>query len=267
MVVRGLATAGILFIILIFADMLGGLVTALWYLLAGWFAFLRRVVPQTQVNTAGVMTAAACLIGAIGLTQYLGRMFSPNWRAKWTVATVAIVVLMFAAGTAVVGMTHQVVWLRNSETPLFVYGGRSRESANRIKCASNLRQLTVEARLYANDHGSYPDTIGQLLLAAPDVTPEQLTCPSGSVEKLVDLTREEVARRTDEGHTAYVYFGRGLPANVPDDTPIFAESMYHHGGDGMNIGFASGQVYWQTPQEAREVLQRVGRTATTRPAR
>jgi len=85
---------------------------------------------------------------------------------------------------------------------------RSRETANRVKCASNLRQIGQAMLLYANDHrGQYPRVIFVggadptpvwgtsapdpndvtatmfLLLRTQDITAEVFTCPSSNAEK------------------------------------------------------------------------------------
>jgi prepilin-type processing-associated H-X9-DG protein len=83
---------------------------------------------------------------------------------------------------------------------------RSRETANRVKCAANLRQIGHAMLLYANDNkGAYPrrtfvegalPTWGTaapapndvsaalfLLLRTQDITPEVFVCPSSNAEK------------------------------------------------------------------------------------
>ena len=86
-------------------------------------------------------------------------------------------------------------------------GCRSRETANRVKCASNLRQIGQALLLYSNDYnGAYPrvayvggadpkpvwGTDGQpndvsatlfLLLKTQDITAEVFICPSSNAEK------------------------------------------------------------------------------------
>jgi prepilin-type N-terminal cleavage/methylation domain-containing protein/prepilin-type processing-associated H-X9-DG protein len=95
---------------------------------------------------------------------------------------------------------------------------RARETANRVKCASNLRQIGQAILLYSNDNkGLYPRTLASsganviptwgtnatntdpfltggpspadvtsalfLLLRTQDITPEVFTCPSSNAEK------------------------------------------------------------------------------------
>jgi prepilin-type N-terminal cleavage/methylation domain-containing protein/prepilin-type processing-associated H-X9-DG protein len=94
---------------------------------------------------------------------------------------------------------------------------RARESANRVKCGSNLRQIGQAILLYANEnHGAFPRTIYRpntapnitnqgfdktdpfvgnpcgdnnvaasmfLLIRTQDITPEVFVCPSGNADK------------------------------------------------------------------------------------
>src|SRR5687767_14256459 len=63
--------------------------------------------------------------------------------------------------------------------------GRARETANRLKCASCLRQIGQAAIIYANDHGGHlpPDFLALYQHLESDITPEVFTCPSSDVSK------------------------------------------------------------------------------------
>src|SRR2546427_6757044 len=57
---------------------------------------------------------------------------------------------------------------------------RARETANRVKCASNMRQIGQAILLYSNDNrGVYPETVDQLLLTQ-DITAEVFNCPASN---------------------------------------------------------------------------------------
>jgi hypothetical protein len=126
-----------------------------WDLLFGWTAFLGRVAPQIIINLEGVAAAIICLVGlTIGLNAFLTWLYAqihasrapatpaPRWHLRWTATILAVVVLMFVAGIAAVGLVHQWAWLRR--TPLV---WRSQEHLQLIGRAS--------AR-YQDKHQAYP---------------------------------------------------------------------------------------------------------------
>ena len=90
----------------------------------GWLHFLIRVIPAIQLNPMAIITALVCivllLLGAHIFFTWLARAWQVGqpdavpWRRRWTVSLVSLVLLIFVAGTAVVGFTHQVVWLSTS---------------------------------------------------------------------------------------------------------------------------------------------------------
>src|SRR4051812_38576483 len=62
---------------------------------------------------------------------------------------------------------------------------RASETANRVKCASNLRQIGQAIELYAKDHGGqYPASLAELP-GEEEIGSEVLTCPSSNAEKAV----------------------------------------------------------------------------------
>ena|SRR5687767_951915 len=57
---------------------------------------------------------------------------------------------------------------------------RARETANRVKCASNLRQIGQAILLYSNENkGAYPRTKAQVPKAAPGDSPNSVIAPAG----------------------------------------------------------------------------------------
>lgn len=58
---------------------------------------------------------------------------------------------------------------------------RPRESANRIKCASNLRQIGIAATMFANAHDGVMPANWQELVSGGDITADVFLCPSSTL--------------------------------------------------------------------------------------
>jgi hypothetical protein len=132
-----------------------------YYLAVGWFLYLNRVIPEIQVNWSGVATAVVCLaLLAVGLHWFLRWLSSARapeakpWPFRWTATILSVVVLVFVAGIAVVGITHQTAWIATSPEPI-IYS--SWEAPQRIQTGNQLHQLAIGLLSYADDHnGTLP---------------------------------------------------------------------------------------------------------------
>jgi hypothetical protein len=113
----------------------------------GWVTYLWRVVPRANPDPWTVGTAVACLAGVVVgshlFLRWLAGGESP-WPWKRTLRCVGLVVLMFVAGIAVVGMVHQTSWLVPSPEPL-TQGG-IRPVAARMASANHLKQIALAAQ-------------------------------------------------------------------------------------------------------------------------
>jgi prepilin-type processing-associated H-X9-DG protein len=149
---------------------------------------------------------------------------------------------------------------------------RSRESANRIKCASNLRQIGQAIALYAQEHaGQYPPSFA-VLLSTQDITPELVTCPSSNDEKsdatdtagiVADLTAAETNAPGHKHCLSYIYIGQSLTEKTATPTTIVAyEPMENHDKDGVNVLFGDGHVEF-TPRESWSTLATAAGIDTT----
>jgi prepilin-type processing-associated H-X9-DG protein len=136
-------------------------------LAVGWIWYLGRAVPQVPVEWDGVLTAVVCLALLCGGLHLFCRWLyeaapaaaaaeqTPRrpWPFRWTAAVVGVVVLMFVAGVAVVGLTHQTAWLITSPEPLL----RDRhEAMNRLSSASHLRLIALALIQYHDARASFP---------------------------------------------------------------------------------------------------------------
>jgi len=268
-------TVAVLFGLLVLSCVAPQIVTIAYMVVVGWFGYLTRVLPSVRVSWPGVATAITCLL----VIALLGHRFaawlwssvpadgsasaSPSvpWRMRWTMAILAVVVLMFVAGIGATGVAHQAAWLARSGQPMFEY--RTRETANRVKCASNLKQIGLALLLYSQDNGGrLPDSMFELLEHV-DITPELFCCPSALEDKAPGATTQEWIEHLRKGrHNSYVYHGRGLTLPQPDDVPIACEPLGNHDGDGMNILFGDGHVEFLIPSAAEQALRKL---PTTRP--
>jgi len=140
---------------------------------------------------------------------------------------------------------------------------RSRESANRVKCASNERQIGQALLLYAESLGGrYPDRLEDALLTQ-DITAEVFCCPSSNDEKSPGATPQEQAAHLSEAHhLSYVYLGKGMTTAAPAEAVLLYEITANHDEDGGNVLFADGHIEWFNKRELLGVLK----LPTTAPA-
>ncbi len=124
----------------------------------GWIWYLGRVVPEVSVDWGAVAFSLAGLaLFAAGLHPFLRWLdaqiraedrVGPTWPVRGTLALVAMVALMFAAGIAATGVAHQSGWLLASHEP---WTDRGRQAMSRAMSTNNLRQIGLGFHNYAGD--------------------------------------------------------------------------------------------------------------------
>jgi prepilin-type processing-associated H-X9-DG protein len=146
----------------------------------------------------------------------------------------------------------------------------SREGSNRIKCASNMKQIGLAAIMYANDHGGgFPDNL-ETLLETEDLIPAVMNCPTtGETPASGPTTQAVIEDFRKPGHISYVYVGKGLTVKSAADVvvlfeplrnhtnngmKVWSERLADHSGDGMNVLFADGQVEWLGNADGLSIL-------------
>lgn len=245
------------------------LLPVLW-LAFGWIGYVGRTVPQVRLNPDALALGIVALIISAALLHtsaaWLWNALNPGrrWRAKWTLAVLSLIVVTFSAGICAVAITHQTLWLVRDPRPWFTLGmGR----ANRVKCASNLRQIGQGIALYLNDHpGPHPDSFAPLIESA-DINPEVFICPSSNEDRATGNNLQEVlAEFQRPGHLSYVYTAAGLPQNLPSDTVIACEPPNNHEGDGGHVLFADGHVEWFDAKGLASIISIAATQPATRPA-
>jgi prepilin-type processing-associated H-X9-DG protein len=133
---------------------------------------------------------------------------------------------------------------------------RARETANRVKCASNMRQIGQGILLYSNDHqGAYPPDLGTLVKEEP-LTAEVFVCPDSDTNVPHKMTPDQT-RDWVNAHSDYFYLGAGLTQQTAlGTTVVLYERDKAHGGDGMNILYGDGHVEFQRLANAKLQIDR-----------
>src|SRR5262249_11253785 len=135
----------------------------LWYLAAGWAYFFGRNMPRAQPQLEAVLTAIAALLLLTLIVHLLMRRFynrpaaiglpPRSWPVRKTLALVGVVVLVFGAGIAAVGVTHQTAWLATADEPRVKSSGRV---GAHLRSQNNLKQMAIAAHNFLDEKKSLP---------------------------------------------------------------------------------------------------------------
>lgn len=129
---------------------------------------------------------------------------------------------------------------------------RAREQANRVKCASNLRQIGMAATLYAQDYLSAGGPFGpdfDALVSTQSIAKNVFECPSDGGKGTGGLTGSPCS---------YVWVGANLTTTRSNPTSVLAyEPLSNHGGDGMNVLFADGHVEFINKNTAVNMIRKL----------
>jgi prepilin-type processing-associated H-X9-DG protein len=145
---------------------------------------------------------------------------------------------------------------------------RSSETANRVKCGSNLRQIGQAIAFYAQKHGGqYPPSLA-VLPSFEDVTSDVMICPSSNDERATAndvpgvVAELAAAEGNSPGHKhclSYVYAGRALTQGTAKEMTVVAyEPLENHGGAGTNVLFGDGHVEFVDKQSWPKVAGDAG---------
>ena len=129
---------------------------------------------------------------------------------------------------------------------------RPRETANRIKCASNLLQLGQAIASYARANGGqYPPSLA-VLCRQEEISSEMMVCPSSNDERspapdtagvVADVQAAETNAAGHKHRLSYIYVASQLTTTTTSETTIVAyEPLDNHSGEGVSVLFGDGHV-------------------------
>ncbi|MCZ7645467.1 MAG: hypothetical protein M5U26_09315 [Planctomycetota bacterium] len=185
----------------------------------GWIPFLRDAAGRIAFNPSAMLTFALCLggfaYGAHRLARWLygaateARGARMAWPVRWTAAVVALVILLFSAGIACIGVFHQSAWLARSKESLVVNRSDrirfSMEAKALMRAAEQGDWSTERVRAAARSWVGDLDGRYQMLVA---------TDRHGEWNGLVTVLREP-AEGSDPGQVAAVLPRNGSERGVP----------------------------------------------------
>ncbi|WP_428938955.1 hypothetical protein [Fontivita pretiosa] len=139
---------------------------------------------------------------------------------------------------------------------------RARETANRVKCAANMRQIGQAMLLHCNEHGGqYPQALGELL--TQELSPQVFICPSSRTQLPPQIAAADLQSQIAwvNANSDYVYLGAGKRVAALGERDILLyEKPDNHNHDGMNITYADGHVEFEPMAAAMQELEHIGAT-------
>jgi hypothetical protein len=220
------------------------------------------ITPATRWSRSAIAAFVAALLAVVGFAIFF---HAPNPLPLLALVSVplAVVGLLRTSHRHVHGRTFAVIGLILGFVVIVASialpsTGRARETAQRVKCSNNIRQIGLAIQMYADDYGGrYPTSLD--LLFELDLLPSVFVCPSTEHRPAPGRTAAEQAASFYRGdHLTYVYLGSHLHADqVTDETILLYEPLGNHNEDGMNVLHGNLFVDWLNAADARQAIQRL----------
>ncbi len=145
---------------------------------------------------------------------------------------------------------------------------RARESARRIKCLNNVRQLAIASHLYAADHRevfpSGTDIAGWAEELYPNYTEDfnMFICPSMNTQAGAPITDNEcdysfvAGMKESDPADSFMLCDEPSSVTAASGRIHFTDAASNHRSDGGNFGFVDGHVTWIATNGAVNATER-----------
>jgi prepilin-type processing-associated H-X9-DG protein len=138
----------------------------------------------------------------------------------------------------------------------------ARATADRVKSASNMRQIGQAMLLYSNDNkGAFPPDLGTLV-KTEDIVPAVFVMPESATPP--NLTGDDAVNWVN-ANSDYTYTGVGVNINGTGPNTVVLYEKSDNNGDGKNVLFADGHVEFMTLDAANTAITAVP-AQTTQPS-
>lgn len=135
---------------------------------------------------------------------------------------------------------------------------RARETANRVKCATNMKQIGMGLLLYANENNNrLPLTPGELIKTV-GLPVDVFVCPSSGTKIPHDIRSADAETQAAwaDANSDYIYVGSGKAMDkLRPDAILLYEKPGNHSHNGMNMLFTDGHVEWSSQRSAERMIQ------------
>jgi prepilin-type processing-associated H-X9-DG protein len=131
---------------------------------------------------------------------------------------------------------------------------------SKIKCASNLRQIGMAIRMYADQNADLLASDFATIAATQDITADVFICPHAHSDNSVrptPPTQAQMAATIAQGSPTCSFFMHPWPGrtlgSLPPNAILAYEKPTNH-DDGMNFLFADGHVDWHPAPLSNTIL-------------
>ncbi len=148
------------FVFLLLANGLLSLLEPPWRLATGWWSFLARWREAGGEILWNDVAFATCLLLILGIgghsfARWIARSREfERWGSRSTAKSVAAVLTASVAGIALLGITHQLFWIRTSKSRMTE--STWRDMIQRSENKSRLREVSKGLEAYGEAHGDFP---------------------------------------------------------------------------------------------------------------